>query len=191
MKQQAANPANTVQELDFTTFVEAEYGRIYRLAYAFTGGHRELAQDAVQEAFSRAFARWGRLRKDERRSGWTIVTCMNICRRLMRRRPLDNEPAVSQGIEDQAVERLDVTLALRSLPSRQREAVVLHYILQHPVTVVAETMSLSEGAVKSHLSRARSTLKGLLESNVEAGLAAGTTSLEGTGEPRPAHSLGG
>jgi RNA polymerase sigma-70 factor (ECF subfamily) len=58
---------------------------------------------------------------------------------------------------------LDVLTALRSLPERQRQAVVLHYLLDCPVATVADLMSVSEGAVKAHLFKARATLRTLLE----------------------------
>ena len=53
----------------FAAFVRAEYDRVYRAAYMFTGGNRELAQDAVQEAFAKALVRWPRLRSSEHVSG--------------------------------------------------------------------------------------------------------------------------
>jgi len=60
-------------------------------------------------------------------------------------------------------DRLDLLAALRSLPERQRQAVVLHYLMDCRVATVAELMGLSEGTVKAHLHRARATLHDLLE----------------------------
>jgi RNA polymerase sigma-70 factor (ECF subfamily) len=58
---------------------------------------------------------------------------------------------------------LDLLTALRSLPDRQQEAVVLHYLVDCPVTTVADLMGVSEGTVKAHLHKARAALHALLE----------------------------
>jgi RNA polymerase sigma-70 factor (ECF subfamily) len=58
---------------------------------------------------------------------------------------------------------VDVLAALRSLPERQRQAVVLHYLTDCPVATVAEVMGVSEGAVKAHLFKARAALRSGLE----------------------------
>ena len=71
--------------------------------------------------------------------------------------------AQRQTGEEVSADRLDVLTALRSLPERQREAAVLHYIVDCPVAVVAESMGISDGAVKAHLSKAREALRRSLE----------------------------
>lgn len=52
---------------------------------------------------------------------------------------------------------------MRSLPERQRQAVVLHYLVDSPLVAVADAMGISEGAVKAHLFKARAALRGRLE----------------------------
>ena len=63
---------------NFDEFCEAEYGGVYRAAFAFTGD-REAALDATQEAFSRAFARWNRLSREQWAGGWVMTTALNLC----------------------------------------------------------------------------------------------------------------
>ena len=144
---------------NFEDFYASEYPKVYRAALAFSG-RREIALDSTQEAFARAFARWGRLSKETWAGGWAMTTALNLSRRALRKRPAAD---VSEGTVDASMTRIDVSRALRSLPEKQRQAVVLFYIGDHPLAVVAELMHLSEGTVKSHLARARTTLKEKLE----------------------------
>ena len=66
-------------------------------------------------------------------------------------------PGDAPGGEDDTT-RLDVRAAVRRLPARQQEAVVLHYLLDLPVTDTAAAMGCDQGTVKTHLSRARAAL---------------------------------
>lgn len=138
---------------DFESFYLDEHPKVYRACLAFTRSS-DAASDATQEAFARAFARWGRLSKHPWAGGWVMTTAMNICRR----RKTEPVPEKTHPITDD-VERPDVVAALRTLPEKQRLAAVLYYIGDRPVVDIAEVMGISEGAVKSHLSRARDALR--------------------------------
>ena len=141
--------------LRFEDFCRFEYQTVYRACFAFCGS-RELALDATQEAFSRAFARWRRLSKEQWAGGWVMTTALNVVRRGMRRHP--PTPLSNSIVMDDPDLRLDILEALRSLPLRQRQAVILFYLADLPVAAVAELMNASEGSVKAHLSRARRSL---------------------------------
>lgn len=71
-------------------------------------------------------------------------------------------PSAEQGAITQ-LERRAVIAALRSLPARQREAVMLRYYLDLSEEEVACAMKISRGAVKSHTARAKAALRSLLE----------------------------
>ena len=158
-------PGLRAQHEEFTSFVRSDYERVYRAAFVFLGGDRQGAEDAAQEAFSRAYARWSRLRGKDNLLGWTIVTCINICKRSTRRRRFfsSEDPtqiAVSNGDVD---DRVDLVAALQSLPERQRQVAVLHYVGGYTQAAVAELLGLSEGTIKSHLFRARTAVRRKLE----------------------------
>ena len=123
-------------------------------------GDADVAHEATQEAFARAFARWRRLHDSPHPQAWVTKTAINITRRHFRRRPL---PATGAPTPGPTPDRVDVLTALRSLPDRQRQAVVLHYLTDSPVAAVAEVMGVSEGAVKAHLFKARAALRRGLE----------------------------
>jgi RNA polymerase sigma-70 factor (ECF subfamily) len=58
---------------------------------------------------------------------------------------------------------LDLWRAIKELPKRQAQAVVLHYLIDLPVAQVAEVMGCREGTAKAHLDRGRRRLARLLE----------------------------
>ena len=138
---------------------EAEFAEVFR-AVALVCGDRGIAEDATQEAFARALARWRRLRDAPWAAGWVTTTAINVARRQLRRSPLPPDPPAAEA-DREAV--LDVRAAIRRLPSRQQEAVALHYLLDLPIAHAASAMGCDEGTVKTHLSRARATLGRLLE----------------------------
>ena len=143
---------------DFDSFYVAEYPNVYRAARAWTG-EEQSALDATQEAFARAFARWKRLQSEEWRGGWVMTTALNICKK----KPLRTAENAFTPRGGDPYERVDVSLALQQLSERQRTAAVLFYVGDLPLDAVARLMDLSEGAVKSHLNRARQSMRNYLE----------------------------
>ena len=142
----------------FTAFYEAHYERVFRAAALFCG-EREVARDASQEAFVRAFERWGRLEGASWADGWVMTTAFNLCRRSLRRKtPPSPDPAANIPSPSKPAERLDLVNALRRLPHRQRQVLVLHYYGDHTIEAIARMLDLSTGSVKTHLTRGRRTL---------------------------------
>lgn len=146
----------------FEEFYEAEYGSVFRAVYLLCGD-RAMAEDATQEAFSRALGRWGRLEGRSWATGWVVTTALNVARRSLRRRPV---PVVADNPSPDPDELLDLRRALRALPPRQQEAVVLYYLHDLPVDNVANAMGAAPGTVKAHLFKARQSMAGMLERRV-------------------------
>ncbi len=108
----------------------------------------------------RAFARWRRLRDKEWAMGWVMTTALNLTRRIGSRSSERSIVSVNvPQIEDASATRLDLVEVLSHLPARQKQATVLHYIGGYPVEKVADLMNVSPGAVKSHLFKARASLR--------------------------------
>ena len=140
---------------EFDDFYRSEFEPVRRAVYLLSGD-AQLAEDATQEAFARALARWRRVRAHPVPGGWVTTTAMNVARRQLRRR---HEPAVLEPIaEPNGIDAVAVRHAIRALPPRQQEAVALHYLLDMPVAAVASAMGVDAGTVKTHLSRARAAL---------------------------------
>jgi len=129
------------------------------------------AEEVVQESFIAMHSRWRMLRNSEKAQSYLRRSVVNGSRSVLRHRQvvdrnLPRPPPDMPSAEEGAVELLErsaVVAALRTLPPRQREALVLRYYGDLSETQIAQTMGISPGAVKSHTARAMSSLRGLLE----------------------------
>ena len=135
-------------------------------------GSRAEAEDVVQEALTRAAARWSRLRGYEVPELWVRRVALNLVnerrrkaarrlRALLRLGPPPDVPAVP-------IEQVAVAEALRALPVAQRQVVVLHHLIGLPVEQVAAELGVATGTVKSRLSRARAALGRHLDHDADA-----------------------
>lgn len=147
----------------FEAFYEQQFAPTFRAAYA-ASGDRELAADATQEAFKRALVHWRRVRNHPSPEGWVMTTALNVIKKELRsQNRLPRSAAPSPQAHSEHTDRVGVAQALSELPSRQQQATVLYYIGDLPIALIAESMSISEGAVKAHLAQARATLQKALE----------------------------
>jgi RNA polymerase sigma-70 factor, ECF subfamily len=150
--------------MDFETFYRTEYEQVIKAAFALSGTW-DVARDATQEGFARAYARWDRLKEQPWATGWVMTTALNCCRRQLRRQarqvPVSSFEN-STSLEADHIRRLDLVASLRVLPLRRRQAIILFYFADLPITVIAELMHISEGAVKAHLSSGRQALAAAL-----------------------------
>jgi RNA polymerase sigma-70 factor (ECF subfamily) len=141
---------------DLRSFYDTHYRGVLGAVTLVTGS-RPAAEDVVHEALARAWERGGD--GIERLDRWVLTVALNLARNRWRKvrrevggRNIDETVAAADG------ESVDLHRALRALPARQREVVVLHYLLDMPVVEVAELLGLSTGGVKHALFRARRSL---------------------------------
>ena len=139
---------------------EEEGRSLVRLVRLFVDD-RNAAEDLVQEAFIRLAHNGHRIRDQERAASYLRSIVINLARDHNRRGlvSLRHRPPAEQderSAEDHATFREDVAevvAALRELPLRQRDCVVLRYYLDLPVDEIARTLGLSRNSVKTHLTR--------------------------------------
>jgi RNA polymerase sigma factor (sigma-70 family) len=146
------------RQMEFDAFYREHRDGLVRLCF-LTTLNVESAADAAQEAMLRAFNRWATLH-DEMPLAWVRQVALNLCRSRWRRaqRELRLLPRLYSAPSPPSVRDLDLLIALRGLPGRQREAVVLRYWGDLRVEQCAAAMGVSVGAVNQHLARARSAL---------------------------------
>jgi RNA polymerase sigma-70 factor (sigma-E family) len=129
------------------------------------------AEDVVQDSFVAMHDGWQRLRNAESALAYLRHAVLNRSRSVLRHRAvvdkhLPNPPPDNPSAEYCALVRLEqsaVVEALRRLPGRQREAIVLRYYADFSEAEVAAAMGISRGAVKSHTARAIAALRADLE----------------------------
>jgi len=152
---------------DFDAFFYELLPQVLRLAGRMTVDHAT-AEDVAAEAFARAFARWARLKVLPHREAWVLRVTSNVAIDLFRRRrpPATRTPAQADPGEVVTL-RVSLVEALRALPKRQREAVVLRYLADLSEADVASALGVRPGTVKSQLHRARRSLADRLGADPE------------------------
>jgi RNA polymerase sigma-70 factor (sigma-E family) len=157
-----------------TVLYEAHALGLIRLAVVMLGD-RPAAEDVVQEAFYGLYRRWHTLSEETNALAYVRSSVINGCRTALRRRVRQLSLADFAGAERRAEadsaesavllseEHRQVLLAIRRLPARQREALVLRYYLDLDEGETAATMRVSRGTVKSTTSRALAALGRILE----------------------------
>ena len=143
---------------------EGEFPRLLELALTTTTRllrHRADAEDAAAEALARTAERWARVADLPYRDAWVQRVAANVAIDQLRRRRHAPEPAAEAVLDptDPLVGRLEVTALLRGLPARQREVLVLRYVLDLSIEEVAAALGLSTNSVKTHTSRAIAALR--------------------------------
>ena len=121
-------------------------------------GDRGDAEDVAQEAMARTHLRWDRLA--ERPEGWVVRVATNLAidRYRHRRRRSTARPELTL-IDAHLADRLDLATALRRLPRRQRQVVVLRYLADWSEADVAAALGCTAGTVKVHAFRGLATLR--------------------------------
>jgi RNA polymerase sigma-70 factor (sigma-E family) len=129
------------------------------------------AEEVVQDSFVAMHASWRRLRDTDKALSYLRQSVVNRSRSVLRHRVVVDRnapkpPPLAPSAEQGAIaelERSAVVSALRRLPVRQREALVLRYYCDLSEAQIASTMGISRGAVKSHTARGMSSLRAVLE----------------------------
>ena len=147
----------------------AHYRRLVRLSVLLV---RDVgtAEEVVQDSFVAMHDRWHRLRDPDKALAYLRQTVVNRSRSVLRRRVVAarHVPDVlpdAPGADETTVvaeRRRQVLDALAALPRRQREVIALRYYLDLSEAQIAEALGISNGAVKSHASRAADALRASL-----------------------------
>ena len=150
---------------EFDAFYRATRQRLFDCLYALTGNAAE-AQDAVHEAYVRAWQRWSAVGEYAEPEAWVRTVARRIAvsrwrrarNRLTAHRRHGPPPPVPGPDPDATV----LVAALGRLPIEQRTAIVLHHLCDLPVAEVARETGVPTGTVKARLARGRRALAALL-----------------------------
>jgi len=153
-----------------TELYSSHYRALVRLA-ALLVRDTPTAEEVVQDAFVAMHGGWQRLRDAEKALAYLRQAVVNRSRSVLRHRTvvdknLQKAPPDMPSAEHGALvllERSAVVAALRGLPDRQREAIVLRYYADLSEAEIAAAMRISRGAVKSHTARGMTALRAALE----------------------------
>jgi len=162
----------------FRELVSEHADRIYNLAL-LKSNHPSLAEDICQETFIRVYKGLPAFRQQAQLGTWIYRIALNVCSTLITREArqanreidlnLDGEhehPSPDEPVEDQyfrEVRAEEVRRAIAALPVKQADAITLYYLKEFQYLEVAEIMELPLNTVKSHIHRAKQTLRTLLQ----------------------------
>ena len=146
--------------------------RVARLAQRLLGWVGDV-EDVVQDVFLAVYEQSHKFRGDSDLWPWLTAITVNKCRSRLRRhflklrwlRSVVDEPPTSEGADRDSLRdetSAKVRTAVRALPARDREVVVLYYLEDRPVAEISQLLGSTENAIDVRLHRARKRLKELL-----------------------------
>ena len=151
----------------FDDFYRGTSRRTLRYAFGLTGDLTD-AQDLTQEAYVRAWQRWGRLSDYDSAEAWLRIVVYRLAtdrwRRLAVRRAFLAKAPPGGAVPPPSDDTMIVVEVLRQLPPAQRRAMAMHYLLDLSIEQIAHETGAAVGTVKSLLSRGRSALGASLSS---------------------------
>jgi RNA polymerase sigma-70 factor (sigma-E family) len=153
-----------------TQIYAAHYRSLVRLA-ALLLRDVGASEEVVQDSFIAMHGAWRRLRDPDRALAYLRQSVVNRSRSVLRHRtvelrhapaPMPDAASAEHGAMG-SLEHQEVIVALRRLPERQREVLVLRYYADLSEADIADAIGISRGAVKSHASRGMAALRTSLE----------------------------
>jgi RNA polymerase sigma-70 factor (sigma-E family) len=161
------------QQAEFTEFYRSSCDDCLRIVLVNVGD-RQLAEDLVAEAFSRAWASWQRVRRHPAPRAWVVRTALNAhvswWRRRRREVALEGHDLVAVADRGVGLNR-PVTAALQRLPARQRQVITLRLLLDLDTEATARVLGISPRTVRVHLHRAIAAMRSEFAPPADRGLA--------------------
>lgn len=160
-----AAPGAESLERSFPEFYATHRDSVYRAVLVSTRNpHR--AEDAVQEAFMRAYDRWETVRHHERPRAWVARVALNVATSWWRRHRRE-QPSPPERPAPPDVRPMDADLVrlVWALPKRQRQVIAMRVLADLSVADTAQMLGMAEGTVKATLHRALRRLRNALEAD--------------------------
>jgi RNA polymerase sigma-70 factor (sigma-E family) len=151
---------------EYADFFEQHHRRALRLAYVMCGDNGN-AEDIVAESFARMYPAWQKGQIEDP-VAYLRRTIANLVRGTWRHKEVERRydarvkvmwAAETPGVDDALVARDAVSLALTSLPPKQRAVVALRYLEDLSEAETASVLDISVGTVKAHASRGLDRLR--------------------------------
>ena len=166
--QTVKGPDRTPEE-EITRMVNEHQLALLRLCFTYLHD-RELARDAVQETFLKAFRNLDSFRGESSEKTWLIKIAMNCCRDYRRsawyryidkRVSIDQLPILSSAPPSD--DHITLTMAIMKLKPKYMETVLLYFYEGYPIKEIAKMLNLTEAAVSSRIHKAKQKLRTELE----------------------------
>ena len=159
----AASPDRGRDEA-FTRMVTAYQGAILRMCFLYLRDPT-LAEDALQETFFKAYKRMDTFRSESAERTWLMSIAINTCKDMNRsawlrhteKRVVPEElPIPASAVNEDA---LALAEAIRHLPGKQRDAIMLYYYQDMTIEETAQLLGVGKSTVHNRLRKAEGLLK--------------------------------
>ncbi|WP_306214484.1 sigma-70 family RNA polymerase sigma factor [Actinoplanes sp. RD1] len=151
---------------EFEDFYRASSARVLGHLYVMTGNRAE-AEDAVAEAYARAWQRWSSVSLADSPEAWVRRVASRIAisgwRKAVTRLRAHHRDAADLVLDGLSPDHVALMTALRGIPAVQRRDIVLHHLAGLSVAEIAAETGTPSGTVKARLSRGRKALAALLD----------------------------
>ena len=148
----------TQQDPSFEEAFDVLFSKAMRVAYRILG-NATVSEDVAAEALARTFVNWGRIRELPYLEAWVLRVAGNLAIDETRRRMPDIEMRAAPDPQDVAIIRIVLGAALRKLSRRQRDVIVLRYLMGLSEAETAEALGISLGTLRTHCTRALDSLR--------------------------------
>ena len=157
--------SDNMSENAFAESILNQRQSLYRLALSMLHNQAQ-AEDAVAETIYRAYAGRHRLRKPDKLKAWLFQILVNQCRSQLRKksREIQLEELLQEPSESEP--QYGLWELVQQLPDNQQSVIVLYYYEGYSIREIAKLLKLSEGNVRTRMSRGREKLKQWLEKSV-------------------------
>jgi RNA polymerase sigma-70 factor (ECF subfamily) len=143
---------------EFDAFYAGSSRRVLGQVYAMTGSRAE-AEDAVAEAYLKAWDRWATVRDCDSPEAWVrrvaSRNAVSSWRKAVNRLRAHHRDAVEEGVDGLGPDHVALVHALRQIPADQRRVIVLHHLVGLSVAEIAAEVGAPTGTVKARLARGR------------------------------------
>jgi RNA polymerase sigma-70 factor (sigma-E family) len=157
---------------EFDAFYAGSSGRVLGQLYAMTGNRAE-AEDAVAEAYARAWQRWSTVRDSDSPEAWVRRVASRIAvsnwRKAVNRLRAHHRDTPAQQTAGLSPDHVALVAALRQIPADQRRVIVLHHLVGLSVAEIAVEVGAPAGTVKARLARGRRAVAQHLSEEVPNG----------------------
>lgn len=148
-----------MKDTEFFNEVSSVKGRMYKIAYSYFSSE-SMAVDAVDEAVYKGYLKKKQLKQPEFFETWLIRILLNVCntqyRKSQKQTGLDELP---ETITTSEIDNIPLKEALRRLPSKYREIVLLKFFGGYTVSEIARLLDIPQGTVATRLSKSLSLLR--------------------------------
>ncbi len=156
---------------NFEQFYRSEYRPVVGLAFALSGS-RVAAEDIAQDAFLAAHRSWEQVGRYEHPGAWVRRVVANLSASFFRTKAREAKALARLKPRQSFIPRMPAEdeafwKAVRSLPTRQAQAIALFYLEDRAVTDIAELLGCTESTVKVHLHKGRTSLARRLGESLE------------------------